>query len=79
MLRRAYPGDVVNSALVTGLRWSFLPGLTAGILAGTSADFGMKNAFLFGTMFAAAMGSWHNRRKSLATPPNSVDTPIVAA
>jgi len=79
MLRRAYPGDVVNSALVTGLRWSFLPGLTAGILAGTSADFGMKNAFLFGTMFAAAIVSWHNRRKSLATPPKSVDTQNVPA
>ncbi len=66
MLRRAWPGDAVNSALVSGLRWSFLPGLTAGILAGTSADFGMKNAFLFGTMFAAAIASWHNRRKTIA-------------
>ena len=69
MLRRAYPGDSVNAALVSGLRWSFLPGLTAGILAGTSADFGLKNAFLFGTIFAAALVSWHGRGKRGATVP----------
>jgi hypothetical protein len=67
MLRRAYPGDAVNAALVSGLRWAFLPGLTAGILAGTTADFGLKNAFLFGTIFAAALVSWHGRGKSAAT------------
>jgi hypothetical protein len=64
MLRRAYPGDRINSALVRGLRWSFLPGLTAGILAGTSADFGLKNAFLFGTIFAAALISWKSRPRA---------------
>ena len=68
MLRRAYPGDVVNAALVSGLRWSFLPGLTAGVLAGTSADFGLKNAFLFGTIFAAALVSWQSRNKGAAMP-----------
>lgn len=73
MLRRAYPGDAVNVALVSGLRWSFLPGLTAGILAGTSADFGLKNAFLFGTMFAAAIVSWHNRRKSTDVAPTGTE------
>jgi hypothetical protein len=74
MLRRAYPGDAVNAALVSGLRWSFLPGLTAGILAGTSADFGLKNAFLFGTIFAAALVSWHGRSKSGATVPAASGT-----
>ncbi len=69
MLRRAYPGDAVNAALVSGLRWSFLPGLTAGILAGTTADFGLKNAFLFGTIFAAALVSWQGRSKSGAAVP----------
>ena len=68
LLRRAYPGDTVSAALVSGLRWSFLPGMTSGFLAGTSADFGLKNAFLFGTLFAAATLSWHNRRTSGPAP-----------
>ncbi|MCR6660094.1 MAG: hypothetical protein NVV72_12415 [Asticcacaulis sp.] len=74
MLRRAYPGDTVNAALVSGLRWSFLPGLTAGILAGTTADFGLKNAFLFGTIFAAALVSWQGRHKSGAAVPADTGT-----
>ncbi len=74
LLRRAYPGDAVNASLVSGLRWSFLPGMTSGFLAGTSADFGSKNAFLFGTLFAAAALSWHTRRVS-QSPPVQVEAP----
>ena len=58
LLRRANPADVINSAFVSALRWSFLPLAVAGILAGTSADFGLVNAFLFGTIFASALISW---------------------
>jgi len=69
LLRRAYPGDVINTALVSGLRWAFLPGLTAGVLAGTSADFGLKNAFLFGTIFAAAIVSWRAKGGNASVTP----------
>jgi hypothetical protein len=58
LLRRANPADVINSAFVSAMRWSFVPLAVAGILAGTSADFGLVNAFLFGTMFATALVSW---------------------
>lgn len=68
LLRRAYPGDAINAALVSGLRWGFLPGMVSGFLAGSSADFGLKNAFLFGTLFAAATLSWHNRRADQSVP-----------
>lgn len=58
LLRRANPADAVNSAFVMALRWSFFPLAVAGFLAGTSADFGLVNAFLFGTLFAASLISW---------------------
>jgi hypothetical protein len=79
LLRRAYPGDTVNAALVAGLRWGFLPGMTSGFLAGTSADFGFQNAFLFGTLFAAATVSWHNLRMSRPAPEVGEGPPPITA
>jgi hypothetical protein len=79
LLRRAYPGDAVNTALVSGLRWGFLPGMTSGFLAGTSADFGVENAFLFGTLFAAATISWHNHRTSQSVVDRTAPSQEVTA
>ncbi|MDJ0919674.1 MAG: hypothetical protein QNI84_00990 [Henriciella sp.] len=55
LTRKALPGDSYGEAMLTGVRWAFLPGFGISLLIGTSADFGVFNAFLFG--LATAIGT----------------------
>jgi hypothetical protein len=57
-LRRAAPGDDEGAAILTGVRFYMPPVLIMGILAGTSADFGVMNASIYALAAATA-----------ATPP----------
>jgi hypothetical protein len=53
IVQRAAKNDLVGSALFAAVRWSFLPPFFAGLTVGTTPDFGVFNAFLFG--FAIAL------------------------
>ena len=53
LLRRARPGDKEGRALLSAIRWSYLPPFATSLMVGTAPDFGLSNAFLYG--FAAAI------------------------
>lgn len=79
-LRRAYPGDMGAKTLLAGVRWAILPIMTSSLLAGTSADFGLSNAWLYGTAFAMFVASWRKARadaieaRASATSPPEADS-----
>lgn len=54
-LRRARPGDIEGAAVLTAVRFYLPPVLLMGILAGTSADFGIMNACIYGLAAATAL------------------------
>ena len=53
VLRRAPRGDAQARALLSAVRWSCLPPFFTSLLIGTTPDFGLFNAFLYG--FAVAV------------------------
>ncbi len=55
VIRRAPPGDAEGRALLSAVRWSCLPPFFTSLMIGTTPDFGLLNAFLFG--FAVAIAS----------------------
>lgn len=54
--------DGVSRSLQVGIRCAFLPSFIVGLLAGTSADFGSMNAFLFGATWAVTIRCRHLHR-----------------
>ena len=53
-LRRAAPGDQEAAVILTAVRFYMPPVLIMGILAGTSADFGVMNACIYALAAATA-------------------------
>jgi len=52
-LRRPTVGDVQGQALLSAIRWSYLPAFFTSLTIGTTPDFGLFNAFFYG--FAVAI------------------------
>lgn len=48
LFRKAAPGDAQGVALLSACRWSYLPAFCAILTVGTTPDFGLFNAFLYG-------------------------------
>ncbi|WP_089170187.1 hypothetical protein [Azotobacter chroococcum] len=44
--------DGVDNAMLNGVRYAYIPPFVVGLLAGTTADFGTHNAFLYGIALA---------------------------
>lgn len=65
-LRRASRQDKMGQVLLAAVFWGFLPPFVANILSGTTPDFGLYNAFLFGFALAIERSS-----KRLSKPRNS--------
>lgn len=63
LVRRAPRNDPQGGALLSACRWSYLPAFCASLTVGTTPDFGLFNAFLYG--FAAAIAY---RRKPVPLP-----------
>lgn len=55
VIRRAASYDAQGQALMLGLRWTYVAPFVGSLLIGTTPDFGLFNAFLYG--FAAAITS----------------------
>ncbi|MGJ7511017.1 hypothetical protein [Variovorax sp. GT1P44] len=53
-VRRAPQGDAEGHAMLSAVRWSYLPAFFTSLMIGTTPDFGLLNAFLYG--IAAAIG-----------------------
>lgn len=54
LFKPAQSGDLQGQAISSACRWAFLPAFCAMLTVGTTPDFGLFNAFLFG--FATAVG-----------------------
>lgn len=69
LFRRARPGDAKGQALLSAIRWSYLPPFFTSLTIGTTPDFGLHNAFLYG-LAAALAGKELQRavRPSIAKP-----------
>jgi len=52
VLRRVPRADMQGRALLSAVRWSYLPPFFAALLIGTTPDFGLFNAFLYGLAVA---------------------------
>jgi hypothetical protein len=64
LVRRAPESDAQGGALLSAVRWSYLPALLASLTIGTTPDFGVYNAFLYGFSVAIA----HQRFRRAETP-----------
>jgi hypothetical protein len=53
-MRRAPRGDAEGHALLSAVRWSYLPPFFTSLMIGTTPDFGLFNAFLYGMATAIA-------------------------
>lgn len=75
LFRRAAPGDTQGVALLSACRWSYLPAFCAILTVGTTPDFGLFNAFLYGFSVAIA-----HRPSAVRTSaqPRSVQNPSLA-
>jgi hypothetical protein len=63
LLRRAPQSDLTGSTLLSAVRWSYLPSLLASLTVGTTPDFGVFNAFLYG--FSVAIAKTRFQRTSM--------------
>jgi hypothetical protein len=54
LIRRAPQGDAEGHALLSAVRWSYLPPFFTSLMIGTTPDFGLFNAFLYGIAMAIA-------------------------
>jgi hypothetical protein len=59
LIRRAAPGDAEGHALLSAVRWSYLPPFFTSLMIGTTPDFGLFNAFLYGFATAIAYKERH--------------------
>jgi hypothetical protein len=59
-LRKAQTSDFLSQAALSGIRWTMLPVFLVNALIGTSADFGLFVAWLYG--FAFALSARHQQR-----------------
>ncbi|MGI4777618.1 MAG: hypothetical protein ACRYGA_05800 [Janthinobacterium lividum] len=57
IVRRTPKNDLQGHAMLAAIRWCFLPSFFAGLTVGTTPDFGVFNAFLFGFSVALARGN----------------------
>ena len=67
LLRRVPADDAQAGALKRAIFWSFLTPFVTSLLIGTSADFGLSNAFLFGLGLAITQSD--PARAPVAAPP----------
>ncbi|WP_399678097.1 hypothetical protein [Xenophilus sp.] len=71
-LRRAAPFDVQGQALLVGIRWAYAAPFVSSLVIGTSPDFGLFNAFLYGfAMAATSAASSFRAQVSAASSPFS--------
>lgn len=75
LLRRARDGDAQGQALLDAVGWSYLAPFIASLLIGTSADFGLRNSFLYGLALAVAQAP----RSIVAVARERQDTPLWTA
>ncbi|MBC7603517.1 MAG: hypothetical protein H7255_12765 [Ramlibacter sp.] len=54
LLRRAAPGDAKGGAILSAIRWAYLPPFAVSLTIGTTPDFGLFNAFFYGLAAAVA-------------------------
>ncbi|MDM0075421.1 hypothetical protein QTH90_13555 [Variovorax sp. J2P1-59] len=74
LVRRAPQGDAEGHALLSAVRWSYLPPFFTSLMIGTTPDFGLFNAFLYGIAVAIARkgaqgainDAWRHRPARLA-------------
>ena len=57
LMRRARKGDAKGQAVLSAVRWSYLPPFFTSLTIGTTPDFGLYNAFLYGMAAAIAGGA----------------------
>ena len=57
LIRRAREGDAKGQAILSAVRWSYLPPFFTSLTIGTTPDFGLYNAFLYGMAAAIAGGA----------------------
>lgn len=78
MTRRTPPNDDAATTLMNAVRWSWLPGFIVGLLAGTSADFGLFFAWLYGMSLAIATSTLPRprHRARLSQGPRSGAPPL---
>jgi len=53
-LKKAKPNDATGEALISAVKWSFVPSFIIDLLITTTPDFGVVNAFRFGLILAIA-------------------------
>lgn len=70
LARRAHPSDSEGTAIVSAVRWAFLPLFTVNLLVGTSADFGAFWAFQFGLLMAIGIRGDTLRQRGGAPAPS---------
>ncbi|CAN5915327.1 hypothetical protein BH11PSE13_BH11PSE13_20550 [soil metagenome] len=69
LMRRARQGDAKGQALLSAVRWSYLPPFFTSLTIGTTPDFGLYNAFLYGLAAAVAGKELHRVvRPAIARP-----------
>ena len=66
LFRKAAQGDSQGVALLSACRWSYLPAFCAILTVGTTPDFGLFNAFLYG--FAVAIAHRAPQLRSVSPP-----------
>lgn len=72
LFRRAARGDAEGRALLSAVRWSYLPPFFTSLLIATTPDFGVFNAFLYGLAVAVATVNTGPRRVAQATGSNQI-------
>ena len=65
LLVKAPAADRSSQSMIGAMRWCIWPGLISSLLAGTTADFGLFNAFLFSVPYAVTSSSIYSRHVPL--------------
>ena len=77
VLRRAPRHDAQGRALLSAVRWSYLPPFFTSLMIGTTPDFGLFNAFLFGFAVAITYKPVRQAAQVAAAAPR-IPTPLFA-
>ena len=77
-LRRKAPagGSGVSRAMLSGVRYAYMPTFIVGLLSATTPDFGSFNAFLYGAALAVVIGDLQGSRQSAAGLPSFSGNPV---
>lgn len=67
LIRRAQRGDAAGEALLSAVRWSYLSPFFVSLAIGTTPDFGVFNAFLYGFTVAVANKEFRLMAKSTSS------------